>query len=317
MLTDYSPAGSPLILHWGESLPWSNTSPKDYRVRFEPWAESGWVGTELSNTNDDAQPASACLACDVSKPGGTRVSLHKAEVHLQLTDEVSTISFALRQGDTWLNAHDFFLPTPAGVIKELSQGMERKRNLVLHRMWPLGKDGRDGHLLAAVYRPRSSRGGYTIELFTDAANTMRLEWQLANDDGEVMDDTTYETHFGLTPCAVITSNQIETEDSGIERTLADEGSFNVCTAYQSSFYFVCVTEWSYGYFLPRRNNSKCEVCVAHVQVPDDEELMFLQRASVYLPDTSEYSALSFILSSDDSTIWYTNCWHSFTLPLHQ
>jgi len=222
MLTDFSPEGFPLILQWGDSIPWAGENPKDNCVEFQRSAESGRVETEFVDGNSDMQPASMCLACDRSDSGESRVTLHRAEVKLRPTDDVSTISFALRHGGTWLNEVDFFLPTPTGVMKELCNGMDRKRSLVLRRMWPLGKDGRDGHLLAAVYAHRSSGSGATIELFTDAATSMRLEWQLANESGEVVDDTTYETYFGLSPCAVITSDRIQTEDSGMERVLGEE-----------------------------------------------------------------------------------------------
>jgi hypothetical protein len=51
------------------------------------------------------------------------------------------------------------------------------------------------------------------------------------------------------------------------------------------------------------------------QSPEDEELMFMQRASVYVPVSSESATISFIISSDNETIWYTDAWKSFVLPL--
>lgn len=51
------------------------------------------------------------------------------------------------------------------------------------------------------------------------------------------------------------------------------------------------------------------------QSPEDEELMFMQRASVYVPVSSESATISFIVSSDNETIWYTDAWKSFVLPL--
>lgn len=49
---------------------------------------------------------------------------------------------------------------------------------------------------------------------------------------------------------------------------------------------------------------------------EDEELMFLQRATVYLSQADNVEGISFVLTSYDSTIWYTNAWENFHLPLH-
>jgi hypothetical protein len=59
------------------------------------------------------------------------------------------------------------------------------------------------------------------------------------------------------------------------------------------------------------------ICMDDVraQSPEDEELMFMQRASVYVPVSSESATISFIVSSDNETIWYTDAWKSFVLPL--
>lgn len=123
----------------------------------------------------------------------------------------------------WLADEDIFVPTPAGVLEKVQRGLERKSNAIRTMTWPLGRNGRDGTLLAGVYEPLGNENAPAIELFTDAANMMRFEWNLVDANNEAVDETIYETHFGMSPCAVITHSGIETEDSGLSRSLGEDG----------------------------------------------------------------------------------------------
>lgn len=89
VLTDYQPLSTPLVMHWGMSSPWNEQSPKNHKVEFREWAESGWSGRDISDGFGDVKPSH--LTCDLARPGphGGHVTLSRASVGLPPTQVVT------------------------------------------------------------------------------------------------------------------------------------------------------------------------------------------------------------------------------------
>lgn len=276
----------PLILHWGlaqENIdcPYELSNSTDLSECALSWQTPSEVpdnsecGGESCNTQFD------------SVSGGT---WKRAIVDLKPSDGVMGIYFVLQIGHHWVSdadGNDFYVPIPSGILHQLATEAAHAPDVMHQHIFPLGRSGCSGHLLALISEHKES---YMIELFSDSPEPLVLHWGIAEVEpfgwsvppegivppGSVVLPRACETSFFVAPASLVKE---------LHGTLVNPGSIGGSAG--------------------------------SVDLGPGRGLANLQRACIIIPhEYKDIIGLTFVLRNEDSSKWFKDQWNNFFLTWH-
>ena len=280
----------PIILHWGMSTgKFGENGIMEKQQEEEMVSASGnWIIPPETVMERPVYSECAEESCSTELLGS---NLKRAIINAKPIAGVTGLSFVLKIGEEYLkNANEeyFHIPVPAGILQELSCEATKSSEVLLLRVFALGRDGSHGRVLALV--SSQSNGETMVEFFSDSPEPLVLHWGVSRDklgewtlpdinimhepeDSEIISGKACETQFKMAPGKMLqdllSSHSSEDEDS-------------------------------YG---------------------EDVPFASLQRACLHFKSRTEVIALPFVVrtnpSDDAKQIWFKDHWGNFVLPFEE
>jgi len=288
----------PISLHWGMATgKFTETSPRTDvlssmdEVHADPMVNvSGeWVlPPEYTRPLNSLCEENSC-STELDAEGDHNVK--RAIIRVKPVAGVTGISFVLKVGDDGYvkneRGEDFHIPVPAGILQELSHEATKSQEIVLQRVFALGRDGSHGRVLSLV---SSQRGGEKmVEFFSDSPEPLVLHWGVSRAEaGE----------WTLPDISIMH----EPSDSEIIAGKACETRFTMAP----------------GQLL---NDLLALEGVATDAVDEEEagppSFAYLQRACLRFKAESDAIALPFVVRTDiaGKQLWFKDYWGNYLLPL--
>lgn len=276
----------PLILHWGLAqenvdCPYELSNSTDLSECALSWQ----TPSEVPDNSECG--GESCNTQFASVSGGT---WRRATVDLKPSDGVMGIYFVLQIGHHWVSdadGNDFYVPIPSGILHQLATEAAQAPDVMHQHIFPLGRSGCSGHLLALISEHNKS---YMIELFSDSPEPLVLHWGIAEVEpfgwavppegivppGSVVLPRACETPFFVAPASLVNE---------LHGALIDLGGSDGSTR--------------------------------DVGLNSGRGLANLQRACIIVPtEHKEIVGLTFVLRNEDSSKWFKDQWHNFFLTWH-
>jgi len=234
---------------------------------------------------------------------------------------ITGVSFVLKVGEEYMKneqGQDFHIPVPAGILQELSHEATKSPEVVLQRVFALGRDGTHGRVLALVSRQSSSGGGETmVEFFSDSPEPLILHWGVRRtsregewtlpdisimhepSDSEIIAGKACETQFKMAPGQMLTDLQVTSSSSSGDQS--GEGEPAAAAA---------------------ADDLEDEgVAAAAAGSPLADSFAYLQRACLHFKADSDVTALPFVVRTNEGsgkqTIWFKDYWGNYLLPFSE
>ncbi|QDZ20533.1 hypothetical protein HOP50_04g30540 [Chloropicon primus] len=288
-----------ITLHWGMSTgnfdlnPEAEILAEDVKTDQMVNASGEWVlPPELSRpTNTECEDEENICSTELEHEGDHNVK--RAIINAKPIAGVTGISFVLKIGEDYVRndeGEDFHIPVPAGILQELSHEATNSQEVLLQRVFALGRDGSHGRVLALVSTQANSET--MVEFFSDSPEPLVLHWGVSRAqmgewmlpdvsimhepaDSEIIAGKACETKFNMAPGQLLNDLLSSPED-------ADPSSF-------------------------QEGQEGAGVAFA-----------YLQRACLRFKADSDVIALPFVVRTDFSgtkQIWFKDYWGNYLLPL--
>jgi len=208
---------APISLHWGMSTGEFGENSRHLEKTGEDEmvsASGNWVVPP-----ENMRPVySECVedSCSTELLGS---NLKRAIINAKPMAGVTGLSFVLKIGeDEYVKNgekdEDFHIPVPAGILQELSYEATKSSEVLLQRVFALGRDGSYGRVLALV--SAQSKGETMVEFFSDCPVPLILHWGISRarlgewtlpdintmhepEDSEITAGKACETQFKMAP----------------------------------------------------------------------------------------------------------------------
>merc|ERR1711904_253102 len=280
----------PITLHWGMSTGYfgdkKNATVEDIQTDVMVNASGEWVVPP-----ENMRPMySECEenSCSTELLGS---NVKRAIINAKPLAGVTGISFVLKIGDEYVKnekEEDFHIPVPAGILQELSHEATKSPEIVLQRVFALGRDGSHGRVLALV--SAQSNGETMVEFFSDSPEPLILHWGVSRSnsgewtlpdislmhepaDSEIISGKACETQFKMAPGQML--KDLLSSNNSEEKSKDDES---------------------------------------------EEFIAYLQRACLHFKANSDLLALPFVVrtrAEDAKQIWFKDYWGNYLLPFKE
>ncbi len=204
---------------------------------------------------------------------------------------------------------DFHIPVPAGILQELSHEATKSPEVVLQRVFALGRDGTHGRVLALVSKqapPASTTGSAVggdetlVEFFSDSPEPLILHWGVSR--------TSKEGEWTLPDISIMH----EPSDSEVIAGRACETQFKMAPGQM-------LKDLSSSSSASSSSGNAGEGAMASEGAAKSplDSLAYLQRACLHFKANSDVSALPFVLRTNESSskqTWFKDYWGNYLLP---
>jgi hypothetical protein len=303
----------PISLHWGMSTGTNGENSRHLEKTGEDEmvsASGNWVVPP-----ENMRPVYSECAEDSCSTELLGSNLKRAIIQAKPMAGVTGLSFVLKIGeDEYVkngdnNDEDFHIPVPAGILQELSYEATKSSEVLLQRVFALGRDGSYGRVLALV--SAQSKGEMMVEFFSDCPVPLILHWGISR------------TQLGEWTLPDINIMH-EPADSKITAGKACETQFKMAPGQMLKDLLAPSTNLS----SPSSGSSGGGGKESNGKDKDNSDSSFiapfasLQRACLRFKADSRVIALPFVVRTnpvdpDAKEIWFKDHWGNFLLPFQE